>query len=257
MSSTIDLDAQALSDDTLNAFMDDQLDPEERGEVFDAMNRHRSVTERICELSRLRAMVQHAYRDPAKPKHLQAATRRSHPLVRGVAAGFLVVLGGLLGWALHTTPHAVSGDQAFLGRLANGNGAFMASRVGQKSLAGTGMHRILLHIASSDPRRMQLALNDVQELMNLYPRNRLQVEVVTNAGGVNLLRADMSPFKAQVEELMRKYPNLSFLACRNTIDRLTRMRGAPVHLIPDTRVGPTAVQEIVSRLQEGWIYIKV
>lgn len=256
MSSPNDVDPTILSDDILNAFMDDQLDPEERGEVFDAMNRNRTVTERICELSRLRAMVQHAYRDPAKPKRLQTAARRSHPLVRGVAAGFLVVLGGLVGWAMHAAPHSVTGDQAFLGRLANGNGTFIASRVGQP-LAGTGVRRILLHIASSDPRRMERALNEVQELMNLYPRNRLQVEVVTNAGGVNLLRTDVSPFKAQVEELMRKYPNLSFLACRNTIDRLTRTRGAPVHLIPDTRVGPTAVQEIVSRLQEGWIYIKV
>ena len=105
---------------------------------------------------------------------------------------------------------------------------------------------------------MELALNEVQELMGLFPRDQLQVEVVANAGGVNLLRADVSPYKARVEELMRKYPNLAFLACSNTVAKLKRKLGpGRVDLIPNIRVGPTAVNEIVTRLQEGWIYIKV
>jgi len=248
---------ESVSEETLNAFVDDQLDTGERGDVFEAINRDHRLTERVCELTRLRGMVQFAYRDCPKPKRLQPAPRHGN-LLKGVAAAALLALGALLGWVVHPGP----GDpgvlnEAKLASIAHSDGSFLVSRVGAPTPAH-GVRHVLLHLTSSSPQRMEVALNEVQELMGLFPRDQLQVEVVANAGGVNLLRADVSPYKARVEELMRKYPNLTFLACSNTVAKLKRKLGpGRVDLIPNIRVGPTAVHEIVTRLQEGWIYIKV
>ncbi len=246
-----------ISDETLNAFVDDQLAADERGDVFEAINRDRHLTERACELTRLRSMVQFGYRDCPKPKRLRPAPRHSH-LLRGVAAVLLLLTGAAFGWLLHPGAGG-SGvlDEGTLARIARHDGSFLVSRVGAP-VPAHGVRHVLLHLTSSSPKRMEMALNEVQELMGMFPRDQLQVEVVTNAGGVNLLRANVSPYKARVEELMRRYPNLTFLACSNTVARLKRELGPhAVDLIPDTRVGPTAVHEIVTRLQEGWIYIKV
>ncbi len=248
---------EGVSEETLNAFVDDQLDAGERGDVFEAINRDRRLTERVCELTRLRGMVQFAYRDCPRPKHLQPAPRHGN-LLKGVAAAVLLALGALLGWVGHTGSGG-SGvlNESALASIARHDGSFLVSRVGAPTPAH-GVRHVLLHLTSSNPKQMELALNRVQELMGLFPRDQLQVEVVTNAGGVNLLRANVSPYKARVEKLMRKYPNLTFLACSNTVANLKRELGpGRVDLIPNTRVGPTAIHEIVTRLQEGWIYIKV
>lgn len=248
---------EGVSEETLNAFVDDQLSAGERGDVFEAINRDRRLTERVCELTRLRGMVQFAYRDCPKPKHLQPAQRHGN-LLKGVAAAALLALGALLGWVGHPGsggPGVL--NETALARIARHDGSFLVSRVGAP-VPANGVRHVLLHLTSSNPQQMELALNRVQELMGLFPRDQLQVEVVTNAGGVNLLRANVSPYKARVEELMRKYPNLTFLACSNTVANLKRELGpGRVDLIPNTRVGPTAIHEIVTRLQEGWIYIKV
>jgi intracellular sulfur oxidation DsrE/DsrF family protein len=248
---------EGVSEETLNAFVDDQLGVGERGDVFEAINRNRRLTERACELTHLRGMVQLAYRDCPKPKHLQPAPRHGN-LVKAVAAAALLALGALLGWVVHPGPGGPGVlNEAALARIARHDGSFLISRVDAPTPAH-GVRHVLLHLTSSSPQRMELALNEVQELMGLFPRDQLQVEVVANAGGVNLLRADVSPYKARVEELMRKYPNLTFLACSNTVAKLKRKLGpGRVNLIPNIRVGPTAVHEIVTRLQEGWIYIKV
>lgn len=246
-----------ISDEILNAFVDDQMDPDERGDVFEAINRDRRLTERACELTQLRSMVQFAYRDCPKPRHLRPPPRYRN-LLRGLAAAVLLALGGLLGWTLHTgSANAGLLNNAALERIAHRDGSFLVSRIGATQPAH-GVRHVLLHLTSSSPQRMKLALDEIRELMGMFPRDELQVEVVTNGGGVNLLRANVSPFKNRVEAMMRKYPNLSFLACSSTVARLKRQLGnKAVDLIPDTRVGPTAVHEIVTRLQEGWIYIKV
>jgi len=56
--------------------------------------------------------------------------------------------------------------------------------------------------------------------------------------------------------MMDKYDNLTFVACANTIERL-RARGVDVHLIDRTHARSTAIDHVISRLREGWTYIKI
>jgi len=50
--------------------------------------------------------------------------------------------------------------------------------------------------------------------------------------------------------------NVSFIACSNALERL-RSRGIEPKIIAHTRTGGTAIDQIVKRLQQGWVYIKV
>jgi intracellular sulfur oxidation DsrE/DsrF family protein len=82
------------------------------------------------------------------------------------------------------------------------------------------------------------------------------VEVVANAGGVDLMRADKSPFVQRVRALQQQYSNLHFIACANAIRNL-RHNGVDVSLLDGVQSGETAVDHIVDRLQHGWRYVKV
>jgi intracellular sulfur oxidation DsrE/DsrF family protein len=55
---------------------------------------------------------------------------------------------------------------------------------------------------------------------------------------------------------MDQYSNVSFIACSNAINRL-RMQGVEPKIIAHSKTGDTAVERIVKRLQEGWVYVKV
>jgi intracellular sulfur oxidation DsrE/DsrF family protein len=46
------------------------------------------------------------------------------------------------------------------------------------------------------------------------------------------------------------------LACHRAIQRLEEM-GVKVQLVPEARIAPSALEQIIQRLQQGWVYIKV
>jgi len=74
---------------------------------------------------------------------------------------------------------------------------------------------------------------------------------------LNLLRADISPYAKRVSALQRQYDNLTFVACQNAMDRLRRDTHQNPDLLPEALITPNALEEILMRLQQGWVYISV
>jgi len=58
------------------------------------------------------------------------------------------------------------------------------------------------------------------------------------------------------KDFKRKYSNLSFLACQKTLQRLKLEHGIDAPLLPEVLVVPSALDEIVNRLEKGWSYIQ-
>ena len=101
-------------------------------------------------------------------------------------------------------------------------------------------------------------MNDAEELLASYQDSpgKVQLEVVANAEGLALLREDASPYAERIHRMAMLYDNLSFLACSRTIEKL-KLKGIDVHLVPDAEIIPAALEKIVDRLHEGWVYIRV
>ena len=57
--------------------------------------------------------------------------------------------------------------------------------------------------------------------------------------------------------MQQKYPNLVFVACQNTIDRLNKEHGIRAQLIEGVMVIDSGVAQIMRRQQQGWAYIQV
>ena len=70
------------------------------------------------------------------------------------------------------------------------------------------------------------------------------------------MRADKSPFKAQVVAMMKHHSNVHFIACANGIRNLRKL-GIEPKIIGDIDTDKTAVDHIINRLQAGWTYVKV
>jgi len=152
---------------------------------------------------------------------------------------------------------------AFMGlALAVGlAGGWMASRAldgGAEATAAVvpaSQDTWLLHVASSDPARMQVALNRAEELMNGPGATaHSRVEIVANEGGLDLLRSDRTPFADRIRELAEQ--DVLFFACNRAIERLQE-RGVEVHLVPEANTHYSALDRVVHRMQQGWTYEKI
>lgn len=230
------------SDEQLQAFVDDEIELGERAEIMEAMRHDEELACRVCELLQVRDAVRLAYREPEQPErsHTRWQSAQRRRLSFSAAAALLLFAVGTF------TGMALQGPARDTAQLAGAQGA------------GQEYKRVVIHISSADIDRMEQALDDAEQLLTGYrdQPERVQLEVVANAEGLELLRSDRTPYAERIRHLARQFSNLSFLACSRSIEKL-HLRGIDVHLLPEARVIPGALEEIVDRLQEGWVYIRV
>lgn len=225
-----------ISDEQLSAFTDGELESEEENRIFTLSEECAELDARLCQQRKVKELVQHAYRDIPQPRRHDRRGGRRGSLFSLAAAAVLALAVGLAG-------------------------GWMASR----SLEGGAPHAAaavpasqdtwLLHVASSDPARMQLALDRAEELMNAPGASEpSRVEIVANEGGLDLLRSDRSPFADRIRELAEQ--DVLFFACSKAIERLEE-QGVDVQLLPQANTRYSALDRVVYRMQQGWTYEKI
>ncbi len=235
-----------FSDEQIQAFVDDEIDTHDRAEIMEAIRADEELSCRVCELLQLKDSVRLAYREPPQPEYTSTCwqtSRKAGLSIKAAAAVALFALGSMTGWLLHTQPVSTSPE---------------AAKIAQMAPAEKEYKRVILHISTADPVLLGQALDDAELLLSGY-KNRpemVQLEVVANTAGLTLLRVDASPYVERIRRLAQEYDNISFLACSRTIEKL-RLKGIDVHLVPEAMVIPGALEEIVDKLQEGWVYIRV
>jgi len=238
-----------VSDEILHAFIDGELDVAESEKLIARMQDDKALSQRVCVLRSLRSMVRLAYAEPPVVEGRPPVVHRRQ-LMQRCAFGCLVLLAGLSsGWALRGLE-----SQAVAARPA-------AVAEGYRTVSLTreaDPNHIILHIDSAAPDRMRAALDQADRLLDGAARQgrAMQLEIIANSRGIELLRAGHSPFAERIARMQQLHPNLNWVACGQSIARLTS-EGEKVELLPATRTAPTAIGEIVSRLQQGWTYVRV
>ncbi|MCZ7653942.1 MAG: hypothetical protein M5R42_06055 [Rhodocyclaceae bacterium] len=106
---------------------------------------------------------------------------------------------------------------------------------------------MLLHLDSSQPERMEEAL-DMAEAY-LAKASNARVEIVVTNSGLDLLREESTPYAARIAALASRHEMLAFVACGNAIARY-RNAGLDVTLVPEAMVAGTAVEHVVERVRQ-------
>ncbi|HCA26693.1 MAG TPA: hypothetical protein DEP05_03465 [Betaproteobacteria bacterium] len=234
-----------ISDELVNAFVDHQLDEAEKSRLFDLVEQDEVLNRRVCECHRLKEMVRHAYDHPPAAGRREGRKRRFAPYLQSLVAGLLLLIGAGAGWFAHGQPRLTEHAANLPGLLREAKAPVV--------LGG----RVILHVGSSRPAELRAALDTTEYLLRVskHSNQQLQLEVIANGGGLDLLRTGVSPYARRIRLLQRTYPNLSFLACHQTVTHL-RQEGVAVKLLPGIREAPSALAQVVKRLQEGWQYIQ-
>ena len=232
-----------VSDELLNAFVDNELDAEEKSRLLNHMVEDASgqLRERVCQLWQLKELVRSAYPQPEKalPSRNKRGGTAFGRYSQALAASLMLTLGTALGWFAHEGGQRTSAGQNLAAR---------------QSAEG----KVILHLASSDPGKLKAALDEAEELSQRRDRtgSPVQVELVANEGGLTLFRADVSPYARRIESMNKTHENITFIACNNTIGTL-RKAGVEVKLLPHVEVSPSVIDEILTRVQHGWTYVRI
>lgn len=223
-----------FSEEQLNAFVDGELDPEEKSRLYNRAAKSPELDRRLCQQRKLKELVDHAYKNvpqPAKPKNTPLS--KGGLLTRAVAAVALVVMGLTGGMLAHDYLDENQATVAPVAKVSN----------------------YLLHVTSGEPEQMLAALEQAQTLLESAQDDEArQVEIVANEQGLDLLRRDVTPYARQISALQDR--DVIFYACSRTIERL-RASGVDVVLVPETNTEYTALDRVVTRMQAGWVYEKI
>lgn len=236
-----------VSEEDLHAFVDNQLDAEDRRRVRRAIRRHPELAQEVCDLDQMKDWVQQAYAAPPLAPDRDTGRARSAGWRRALAASLLVVGGATIGWFASSN---LSSPPAAPQNIAEATAALDDQAAKQAT-------RIILHVGSSDRQTLDHALDTAENLLASADNNPdFHLQVLANSGGVDLVRSRVTPYAGRIETMIRQHPNLEFTVCGHSLARLKR-RGQDVTVLPNVEVVDTAVGEVVRRLQHGWSYIRI
>jgi len=108
------------------------------------------------------------------------------------------------------------------------------------------------------PAMMNLALNNASNVVQYYKDlgEEVSIEVVTFGPGLHMLRDDTSPVKARIEALALSSPEISFKACGNTRESMSKVEGKEIPLISEAKVVKSGVVRVMELQEQGWTYVK-
>jgi hypothetical protein len=246
--------SQHISDEQLHAFVDGQLGPEEQEQIFAELKHDENMSRKVCEIRRMRDMVRYAYAEPpAAPA--RPAPRRRWRITDAAAASVLLAVGALAGWFANG-PQA---EKTALPEQAAYQHQDLDAFQTVQLLSAQGMQQnVILHVTTNDAGKLRYALDEVETLLSSYRERGLPIklEVVANGEGLALLRSGVSPYPQRTQELISNYDNLTIMACANTM-RWLEEQGIDTRLLPNVSTTKSALERVVDRLQEGWLYVKV
>lgn len=242
-------DKKQYSDEHLNAFIDDQLDATEQAEILDAVRHDTELSQRVCELQKLHNLVQLSYQSVEVPERHRGKnnSNQSVKVKWFAAASFFLAIGSIVGWISHQS--------------LNSNSLTDIAQISQNPRAAdqTDEWKLMLHVSTANPNRLNIVLNEAEALLEEYAKSsrKLNIEILTNREGLALVTNNNKAYNKHLQSLQQKYDNLAVLVCGETLKRIQRTKGKKLNLLPNTKIVPSAINQIVNRQQSGWSYIRI
>ncbi len=154
--------------------------------------------------------------------------------------------------ASRENPHGVTGT-------ANPSATARASKSSALSPARSPKeHHLVLQVNTNDAAAMNLALNNAMNVTQYYREigDKVAVEIVTFGPGLHMLRNDTSPVKDRIEAMALSTPEVSFKACGNTQQNMSKAENKEIPIIPQAEVVKSGVVHVMELQERGWTYVK-
>lgn len=119
-------------------------------------------------------------------------------------------------------------------------------------------HHVAIHVDQNDPKVMNMALNNAQNVAKYYESqgDDVVIEMVAYGPGLMMLIPGKSPVADRISAMSLEMENLSFAACGNTLRKMSEKAGKDVHVMSEAKVVPSGVVRLVELQEQGYAYVR-
>jgi intracellular sulfur oxidation DsrE/DsrF family protein len=129
--------------------------------------------------------------------------------------------------------------------------AFASAQAGEK-------HKLALQISDNDPAKMNAVLNVAANVSKYYSDkgDEIDIQVVAFNAGLHMLRDDTSPVKPRLKSFKQGMPNVSFMACENTLEAMGKTEGKEPPLVDNAERVKAGVVTLIELGEKGWTIVR-
>ena len=181
----------------ISAFVDNQLDAENREAIVIEMDEDEELRDKVYQIRRAKDLIKLAFSDikPSEFNDKKFANPLRRQYMTRIAAAFSAI--------------AISLGSGFAGYHYSQD---TMTGLSLSELTQEEDQRIILHIDAPDPKQFESTLAYTEKFLNQNKNNvKAKIEVVANAGGIDLLREDF-PLSEKVTRIMNEHDNITFIA---------------------------------------------
>ncbi len=119
-------------------------------------------------------------------------------------------------------------------------------------------HKLALQISDNDPGKMNAVLNVAANVSKYYSDkgDEVEIQIVAFNAGLHMLRDDTSPVKPRLASFKQGMPNVSFMACENTLEAMTRSEGKEPPLVENAQRVKAGVVTLIELGEKGWTIVR-
>ena len=119
-------------------------------------------------------------------------------------------------------------------------------------------HKLALQISDNDPDKMNAVLNVAANVSKFYSDkgDEVDIEIIAFNAGLHMLRADTSPVKPRLVSFKQGMPNVTFVACENTLDSMARKEGKEPPLVDNAVRVKAGVVRLIELAEKGWTVVR-
>jgi intracellular sulfur oxidation DsrE/DsrF family protein len=119
-------------------------------------------------------------------------------------------------------------------------------------------HKLALQISDNDADKMNAVLNVAANVSKFYSDKgeEIDIQIVAFNAGLHMLRDDTSPVKARLKSFKQGMPNVSFMACENTLESMARKEGKEPPLVDNAERVKAGVVTLIELGEKGWTIVR-
>lgn len=121
--------------------------------------------------------------------------------------------------------------------------------------------KLVIHVAQGETATMSQAIVISRNVTEHYARygDTVDIKILATGSGLDIFRVDRTSFADALRQLKSEYPKVEFIACGSTLRGVASSLNVPVSevdLLPNVRVAPVGVAEIMDLQDRGYRYVR-
>ena len=126
------------------------------------------------------------------------------------------------------------------------------------ALAQGKTHYVAIHVDQNDPKVMNMALNNAQNVNAYYESigDEVIIELVAYGPGLTMFIPGKSPVESRISAMSLEMENLSFAACGNTRRKMSEATGAHIPIMDEATEVTSGVVRLIELQEQGYAYVR-